>query len=348
MRSKKPHISLGVRIAALCLLAMVTAWLPVRGQSAQPSPDSQLYERAKAATVEVLVNGHLNGSGCFIDSKGSVLTAAHVIEEPGRHIEVNNSRTGRLGATVLAVDLGHDLALLKADSKDDGVATLELAERTPKPGSEVFLLGAPIYRHAVLLPGRVASSTTTFEYYAEHYVEIIHFAAMVPMGMSGGAWLDSTGRLVGMQSGVMSQNSIPVGVAFVAPLDAIRKFIDKRQFSATPTLGLAVDELWQQDRKTLDRFPSGKEGLLVTGLQDDGPSARSGLKRGDLIVAADGKNVRLSEELLRIVVGKKPGQTLELTALGPDGTGERKVSAKLGMLETRWRHDGEETAKSKK
>jgi S1-C subfamily serine protease len=319
-----------------------------RGDESQKPPDTSLYEKAKAATVEVLVNGHLNGSGCFVDPKGIVLTAAHVIEEPGRRIEVNNSRTGRLGATVLAVDLGHDMALLKADSKEDGVATLELADRTPAPGSDAFLLGAPIYRHAVLVPGRVASSSTTFEYYAEHYVEIIHFAAMVPMGMSGGAWLDSSGRLVGMQSGVMSQNSIPVGIAFAAPLDAVRAFIKNRETSATPTLGLAVDELWQQDRKTLDRFPPEKEGLLVTGLQEDGPAARSGLKRGDLIIAAEDKKVRLSAELLRIVVGKKPGDSLELTVLGPDGTGERKVSAKLGTLETRWRKDSDQSAKDKK
>jgi serine protease Do len=244
--------------------------------------------------------------------------------------------------------LGHDLALLKADSIGGDVAALELAEEMPAPASDVFLLGAPIYRHAVLVPGRVASPTTTFEYYAEHYVEIVHFAAMVPMGMSGGAWLNSRGRLVGMQSGVMSQNSIPVGIAFVAPLDAVRAFIRGHESAATPTLGLAVDELWQQDRKTLDRFPPDKEGLLVTGLQEDGPAARAGLKRGDLVVGADGKKVRLSADLLRIVVGKKAGDSLELIALGPDGTGERKLSAKLGMLETRWRKDHHETERNNK
>lgn len=336
-----------LRLAAVFLIWLAAAPIRTLAENSQP-PDAKLYEKAKAATVEVLVNGHLNGSGCFVDPKGLVLTAAHVIEEPGRRIEVNNPTTGRLGATVLAVDLGHDLALLKADSKEGDFAALELADETPAPASDVYLLGAPIYRHAVLVPGRVASTSTAFEYYAEHYVEIIHFAAMVPMGMSGGAWLNSHGGLVGIQSGVMSQNSIPVGIAFVAPLDAVRAFIGKRQSAATPTLGLAVDELWQQDRKTLDRFPSDKEGLLITSLQEDGPAARAGLKRGDLIVGADGKNIRLSSELLRIVVGKKAGDSLELSALGPDGTGERKVTAKLGMLETRWRKDQHETDKNNK
>jgi serine protease Do len=334
-------LSIALRLAAVCMLPLLMVQRGAGEENASHGDRSQIYEKAKAASVEVLVNGHLNGSGCFVDPKGIVLTAAHVIEDPGRRIEINNPRAGRLAATVLAVDLGHDLALLKVESPKDNFAALEAADQEPSPGSEVFLLGAPIYRHAVLVPGKTASAGTTFEYYTEHYIEITHYAAMVPMGMSGAPWLDSAGRLVGMQSGVMSQNSIPVGIAFVAPLAAVRKLVKDRQSPATPTLGVAVDELWQQDRKTLDRFPPEKEGLLVSGLQDDGPAARSGLKRGDLIIAAAGKRVRLSEDLLRIVLGKHPGDTLELTALGPDGTGERKLSAKLGTLETRWQKKGE-------
>lgn len=329
-----------VRLAILTLLVLypVSALVlyPVSAKSADAPGGSQLYDKAKAACVEVLVNGHLNGSGCIVGADGLVLTAAHVIEEPSRKIELNTTSAGRVAASIVAVDLGHDLALLQIDSKSAAYQPIELADRPPPAASEVFLIGAPIYRHAVLVPGKTASDRTTFEYYTEHYIEVTHVAATVPMGMSGGPWLDAAGRLVGMQSGVMSQNAIPVGIAFVAPLDAIRKLLKERQTASTPTLGLAVDELWQQDRKTLDRFPAEREGLLVTGLQDDGPAARSALKRGDLIVAAGGKPVRLSEEMQRVVLAHKPGETLELTVLGPDGTGERKLAAKLGTLETRW------------
>jgi serine protease Do len=336
MKRFSPRFFTVMRLAAICLLSLLMPQSGAGEENSGQRGNAQLYEKAKAASVEVLVNGHLNGSGCFVDPKGIVLTAAHVLEEPGRRIEVNNPQAGRLAASVLAVDLGHDLALLKVESPKKDFAALEAADQPPAPGGDVFLLGAPIYRHAVLVPGKTASAGTTFEYYTEHYIEITHFAAMVPMGMSGGPWLDSAGRLVGIQSGVMSQNSIPVGIAFVAPLEAVRKLVKDRQTTATPTLGVAVDELWQQDRKTLDRFGPDKEGLVVTSLQDDGPAARSGLKRGDLIVAAGGKKVRLSEDLQRIVLGKQPGESLELTAFGPDGTGEHKFSAKLGTLETRW------------
>lgn len=319
--------------AGLLILALVHR---VLADDATISPDGALYAKAKAACVEVLVNGHLNGSGCIVSPDGLVLTAAHVVEEPNRKLELMNPQIGRSMATVAAVDLGHDLALVQISSASSVLSTLEFADRPPPPARNVFLIGAPIYRHAVLVPGKTARDGLTFEYYTEHYVEVTHVAATVPMGMSGGPWLDASGRIVGIQSGVMSQNAIPVGIAFVAPLDAAKKLLKSRETASTPTLGVAVDELWQQDRKTLDRFPPDKEGLLVTVLQDDGPAARSGIKRGDLIVAAGGKPVRLSEDLARAVLAQKPGDSLELTALGPDGTGERKVGVKLGMLETRW------------
>jgi hypothetical protein len=72
-----------LRLAAVFLIWLATAPIRTLAENSPP-PDASLYGKAKAATVEVLVNGHLNGSGCFVDSKGLVITAAHVIEEPGR------------------------------------------------------------------------------------------------------------------------------------------------------------------------------------------------------------------------------------------------------------------------
>ena len=331
---------IAMRLLAAAAIVALVARSGLAADKPDPPSKESLYQRAKAASVEVLVNGHLNGSGCFVDPQGIVLTAAHVIEEPGRRIEVNSPRAGRLKARVLAVDLGHDLALLKVASPPNPLPTLELADKVPRAGGDVFLIGAPIYRHAVLVPGKTASDDTTFEFYTEHYIEIAHYAATVPIGMSGGPWLDPEGRIVGVQSGIMSQNGIPVGIAFAATLPAIHRLVKDRHTPATPTLGVTVDELWQQDHKTLDRFGPEREGLIVMNMRDDGPAARSGLKRGDLIIAAGGKKVRLTEDLLRIVRGKQPGQTLEFTVLGPDGTGQRKLSAKLGTLEIRWLKKG--------
>ncbi len=124
-------------------------------------------------------------------------------------------------------------------------------------------MGAPLFRHRVLLSGKVAATGTTFEYYAERYVEVIDLAATIAMGMSGGPWLDDAGHLVGVQSGVLTQNSVSVGLAFCVPLPAVKTLLKEKKTAATPTLGTAIEELWQQDHKTLDRFPQDAEGLIV-------------------------------------------------------------------------------------
>ena len=134
----------------------------------------------------------------------------------------------------------------------------------------------------------------------------------------------------------MSTNGIPVGVAFAGLVGGVRRLLETQQSASTPSLGAAVEETWQQGRDVLDRFPPRTEGLVVKVLQADGPAARGGLKQFDLIVAFEGQPVRLPDEFLRLVRQKKPGESVTLTVLGPDGTGNRQVAVTLGRLEAGW------------
>lgn len=323
-------------ILLLTLLIVLAARLAA---GAEPQPDrttAELYRLAKRASVEVLLEGHLAGSGFFVAPEGLLLTASHVIRRPGHTLEILSPAVGRLEAELVAVDLGHDLVLLRVASREDACPALPLAQRFPPPGEQVFLLAAPMFRHAVLLPGMVARDDTVFGYYTDKYVETSHVAATVPGGMSGGPWLNRQGQVVGMQSAVMSLNSIPVGVANVIPVEPMRTLLKRRRNAATPTLGAPVEELWQHQGDVLARFPPETEGLLVRQLNKDGPAGRAGLKQWDLITAADGQAVRLTAELLRIVRAKRPGQSLKLSVLGPDGTGRRELEVRLGRLEVGW------------
>jgi serine protease Do len=327
------HHALFLAIAAIFLANSI---FPTKAESGDEKAQATVYQKAKAAAVEVLLNGHLNGTGWFVDPKGVLFTAAHVLERPGQKVEVTSPTIGRVAADVLAVDLGHDLALLRIPARDEPFPALPLADRPCTAGEDVFLFGAPIYRHAVLIRGTAARDDTTFEYYEGRYNEVTHISATVPVGMSGGPWLNTRGEVVGLNSGVMSLSGLPVGVAFVAPLPALRRLSDNRRSAATPSLGAAIEELWQQDAKTIGRFPIKTEGLMVAILEDDGPAARGGIKQGELITSADGTKVRLSEELLRIIGKKMPGQSIELRVLSPDGAGERTATVTLGKLEVNW------------
>ena len=151
------------------------------------------------------------------DPQGLVMTAGHVVESPDRKFEISSPSLGRKDAKLVAVDLGHDLALLSIEPRKEGYPVLKVAGKCPPPGSAVFVIGAPLYRHGVLIPGTIAAAETAFEYYADRFNEVTHISATVPQGMSGGPWLNTAGEAVGVQSGVMSQNSIPIGIAFAGP-----------------------------------------------------------------------------------------------------------------------------------
>jgi len=321
----------------LLTLAIVLLSRLASGQEVGNAPPvSKLYENVKRASVEILVDGHHAGSGAFVDDGGLVLTAAHVIDRPGRRIELLSPVAGRIAAKEVAVDLGHDIVVLQADKREGGYPTLAVAETAPVVGDEVFLFGAPLYRRGVLLRGMVARNDTAFEYYTGRFNECTHVSVTAQAGTSGGPWLDRHGRIVGVQSGVMAMNNVPIGLAYMIPLEAVARLVKDRRNAVTPTIGAALEELWQHGGDVLKRFPPSTEGLVLRGIQPNGPAARAGLKEWDLVTAADGQKVRVLAELIRIIRAKKSSETIKLTILGPDGTGTREAAVRLGRLEVAW------------
>jgi len=294
-----------------------------------------LYERVKRASVEILVDDHLDGSGWFADPKGLIVTVAHAIPKPGRRIEVRSPVAGRLDAEVVAVDRGFDLAILRVKPREGGYPTLSLAKKMPPAGRDVFVFGAPIFRHDVLLRGAMARNDSTFEYLPDQrcYAEIYHVSGVAPHGMSGGPWVDKSGNVVGVQSALMTEKGVPIGVAFISPAEAVRKLLAAGHSAETPSLRIAIEDIWQQQRDFLDRFPPRTEGLVARIVPKDSPVAEAGLKQMDLIVAVDDKKVVLPDDLLRYVRAKKPGDTVTLTILDPDDAETHEVTAPLVKLE---------------
>ncbi len=317
----------------ICIAWISLSGLAVAADSALSS--AQIYEQAKRAAVEILVDGHHGGSGCLVSTDGLVLTAAHIPGRPGRAIEVLTSDGGRLKATVVAVDLGHDLILLRVEPREGGYAVLKLAGEVPPPGAGVFLYSASVFRHGLLQAGTVARDGLTFEH-QHHFVEVTQIAALVQEGTSGGPWINREGKLIGVQSGSLTHKSVPGGVANVSPVQAVRDLLETKRNASTSAIGVFVDEMWVLNADQLRRFPPATEGMVVQSLQADGPAARAGIKKGEVIVAVDGQKARLRDDFVRLIRAKKPGQTIELTVIGADGTGTRKVAVPVGKLEVAW------------
>ncbi len=326
-----------VWLCGCCLYAAVLGSATVRADSVDlPSVSTeQIYRHCQAAGVEILVAGRHSGSGWFADANGLLVTAAHIFSRRGSRVEILSPQYGRLPAELVAVNRGNDAAILKVSPRPEGYATLPFAAETPRVGEEIFQFGSPLFRPEVLQAGKVARCDTAFEYDGEAigYVEIIHVSAMMQSGTSGGPWLNHRGEVVGLQSGVMSLDNKPVGIAYLAPADPIRKLLNTLRDADTPTLGVGVDELWQQPADLLKQLPAGTEGLRIARLRENGPAARAGVQTGDIILEADHHQLSRIGDLLRLIRRLQPGNSMTLKILRSPETNQIGRTVVLGRAE---------------
>lgn len=300
------------------------------------------YDQLRQVTVEVLVDGRIAGMGTFVEADGHLITAGHLFERPGQRIEVLSTAIGRHEAKMVAIDRGHDLAILciTPNEKEEKLITpfVELAESVPKTPEQVYQFGAPVCRRGVLQTGTIARDDTTYEYLGDQKasVEVTHVCATVQQGTSGGPWVDRQGRLFGVQSATMMINGSPAGVAFVSPLAAIKDLIKTKTTASTAALGVAVEELWQQSTDFIERFPQGTEGIVLKLIDKDGPADRASLEPMDVATHVDGKRVHWVTEFLDAVRAHKPGDKVELEILLPGSAGTEKVTVSAAHLEVAW------------
>ena len=298
----------------------------------------RVYQRAEKSCVEILVNGRLAGSGWFAAEEGLVITAAHVVARPQNKVEVLSPVAGRLTAEVVAVDIGVDAALLLVRRREGGYPTLSMAEKVPPVGTTVYLFGTPLFRHSVMVTGSIARQNTAFEYVGGNYVEIVHVAADTAKGFSGAPWMNSRGEVIGLQSGSMTYKDSQTGIAFMPPVDRLRRLIETRENAHTATLGIACEEIWEQQADLIKRFPDGSEGVVVRIINEKGLAAKAGIKQWDLIIKADGSQIRYRRDLVRAVRKHQPGEKMTLDLVRPDGAGQYSVEITLGWLEAVWAH----------
>ena len=316
-----------------------------QGTLPQETPEldpARLYAKLKRASVEIIVDGHLAGSGWFADSSGLIVTAAHMMNGWGAKIEVVRQSSDPLPARVLAVDQGHDLALLRLKQSGTELAfeALEVAESMPGPGQDVYLFGSALYRHRIMLRGSVARDDLTYEFLGDrgHFVRVYHVASPSPPGTSGGCWTDARGRVVGVQSAFITNNGKSTGIADVAPPDAIHSLLRTRESARTPTLGCGLEELPTQQPGFIRRLPEGTGGLVTIPIQAGGPADKAGLNKESVIVALDGQPVRYRDEFLDRIRRKDPGEEVTLKIIQPDEKKHRVVKIKLENLESPWSH----------
>jgi S1-C subfamily serine protease len=316
------------RLGAACLLALNLAC----GNDPQ-GPSPEVYDSLRRASVEVLVDDRLKGSGWFARTDGAVLTSAHVVAGFPRHpaedaeklqtrlarerVEVMSPTVGRLPAKIVAIDRGHDLALLQVARRS--YPALPIARENPRAGDVVFLLGHMQTEHEVLLRGHVAQSQPVYVYFDDQtcYVRAVAINAMTGPGVSGAAWVNADGEVVAQMCGVMLHRKGRTGIAHATPSGDIAALLETGRSAHTPTLRVHVREVWDEDRDYLRRVPTATEGLVVQVVLAGSPLAEAKIVANDIILEVDGDPVRHRDDLLAAVRKKAPGDEVRLKVMRP-------------------------------
>ncbi len=281
-------------------------------------------ERTGPAVIG-LGQGWGRGSGFVIDTN-RILTNAHNLR--GDEVTVNFHDGRRETGRVLASDVDVDLAVIEADTAE--IEPLQWSEEDVESlpiGRSVLALANPGGRGLRVTPGFVSSTARRFRGPRRHGIGFaIEHTAPLPRGSSGGPLIDSSGRLLGV-------NSIRTdgGLILAVPADAsIRERVEKLSRGEAPRrvrLGVAIapPRVARRLRRAVG-LPE-RDGILIRGVERGSAADRAGLERGDLIVAAGEREVDRMDVLYEALEAAGPEGQLELKILR--GTEERTVSASL-------------------
>ena len=301
-------------------------------QGRELTPD-RVNQKVQQAAVEILVNGRLAGSGTIIERQGVVLTAAHVANGKDLQIEVLLANQSRLPATLHGKDASHDILLLKIPKTSGGYPALQLSRRTPLVGSNAYLVGSPIFRHRLFFTGTVSQSEVSSEFLKPHYVNVFYIQSSSPHGTSGGAWVNGQGQVIGVQSAMLFVNNAPYGIAYVAPLDAIRSLRDNPRTIASASAGFAVEELWEQPPDYLTQITEGTAGVVVKFIVPGSPLERAKVPVGAILTSIDGNPIVTRDAYVTAIRKHEPGDEVTLKLRVPNNVTEQEIKFKLGTLQ---------------
>jgi serine protease DegQ len=253
------------------------------------------------------------GSGVIVSSEGYVLTNNHVIEGAD-DIQLVLADGRRLRATVRGNDPESDLAVLKADGKDLPAITLGKLDNV-QVGDSVLALGNPFGFGNTVTHG-IVSALGRNHLGINRFEDFIQTDAAVNPGNSGGALVDSTGALIGVNSAIFSQSGGSQGIGFAIPVSLARNVLEQIIRDGEVTRGWLGIEPQEVTPEIAVAFAlHDVDGVLIRGVLKNGPADRAGLQVRDVVLEIDGKPTRDGAALLSQIAALTPGHQATLKVL---------------------------------
>jgi serine protease DegQ len=245
------------------------------------------------------------GSGVIVSTQGYLLTNNHVVEGASEiEVGLNDGREAK--ARLVGTDPDTDVAVLKIDLDRLPAVTLGNVEAL-QVGDQVLAIGNPFNVGQTVTSGIVSAlgrnqlGLSTFE-------NFIQTDAPINPGNSGGALVDVNGQLVGINTAIFSRSGGSMGIGFAIPVDLARQVMEGLIKDGKVTRGWIGVEPRDLPAEYVESFKLPiKDGVLITGVLQDGPASKSGLKPGDVVTTVGERPVANTTQLLNAVAALKPG-----------------------------------------
>ena len=250
------------------------------------------------------------GSGVIVSPEGYLLTNHHVVAD-AVDIEVQLADGRNTRAQLVGSDAETDIAVLKIDL--GSLPVLDLADsRALQVGDAVLAIGNPFNIGQTVTAGIVSALERT-QRGSSPFQSFIQTDAAINPGNSGGALVDANGSLVGINTAIFSRSGGNMGIGFAVPVDTARQVMDqlvrggkvKRGF-----IGVDIRDLNAELAESL-ALPV-KAGVLITGVLNEGPAAKGGVRPGDVVLRVGDRAVATSAELLAAVAALPPQTEAQL------------------------------------
>jgi serine protease Do len=268
------------------------------------------------------------GSGFIIDASGIVVTNNHVISDADEVTVILNDGT-RLKAEIVGRDTKVDLAVLKV------VPTVPLkavkfgdSDRL-RLGEWVIAIGNPFMLGGTVTAGIVSARNRDIN--SGPYDNYIQTDASINRGNSGGPLFNLEGEVIGVNTAIISPSGGSIGIGFAVPSKTVVAVIDQlRQYGETRRgwLGVRIQPVTEEIAEALNIKPA--RGTLIAGVDEKGPAKTAGIETGDVILKFDGKDVKETRDLTRMVADTPVDKEVDVVIVRKGKEETKKV--KVGRL----------------
>ncbi len=250
------------------------------------------------------------GSGFIIDPSGTVVTNNHVVGEAGK-VEVTLQDNSKYTAKLVGRDSRSDLAVLKI-AADKPLPFVSFGDsNAAQVGDWVIAVGNPFGLGGSVTTGIISARGR--DIHAGQFDDFLQIDAPINRGNSGGPTFNLNGEVIGINTAIYSPNGGSVGIGFAVPSNLAKAVVAQLEAQGKVSrgwLGVQIQEVTPAIAASLGL--KGEQGALVAALSPNSPSARAGVKQGDVILAFNGGAIRELRDLPRLVAAAAPGSSATL------------------------------------